>query len=76
MNFAIKYVSASTKLETTMEKIKPFVENLLYEIIIPIMKTTHKDITLFKEDPIEYVRKQLDFSETLFAPKNTVTDLL
>ena len=57
LNFAVKYVSASTKLENTMKMIKPFVENLLYEIIIPLMKPTHKDVTLFKEDAIEYIRK-------------------
>lgn len=76
LNFAIKYVSASTKLDDTMKMIKPFVENLLYEIIIPIMKVTHKDVTLFREDPIEFVRKQYDFTETMFSPKNCVTDLL
>lgn len=40
------------------------------------MLLTHKDVTLFKEDPIEYVRKTFDFTETLFAPKNTAVDLL
>jgi hypothetical protein len=40
------------------------------------MLITHKDITLFKEDPIEYIRKQFDFTETLFAPKNNAVDLL
>ncbi len=40
------------------------------------MLITHKDISLFKEDPIEYVRKQYDFTETLFAPKNNAVDLL
>lgn len=41
-----------------MTKLKPFVERLLYEVIItPIMLITHKDVSLFKEDPIEYIRK-------------------
>jgi hypothetical protein len=40
------------------------------------MLITHKDISLFKEDPIEYIRKQQDFTETLFAPKNSAVDLL
>ena len=40
------------------------------------MYITHKDVTLYKEDPIEFVRKQNDFTETLFSPKNTVVDLL
>lgn len=59
-----------------MEKLKPFIETLLFELIVPIMFITHKDITLYKDDPIEYIRKQNDFSETLFSPKNTVKDLL
>jgi hypothetical protein len=40
------------------------------------MLITEKDISLFQEDPIEYVRKQEDFTETMFMPKNTVIDLL
>jgi hypothetical protein len=59
-----------------MNMLKPYVENLLYETIIPIMLVSHKDVTLYKEDSIEYIRKQLDFTETLFSPKNTVVDLL
>jgi hypothetical protein len=45
-------------MPATMTKLKPFIEKLLYEVIVsPIMLLTHKDISLFKEDPIEYVRK-------------------
>lgn len=57
LNCAIRYVSGCTKLPNTMNILKPFVENLLFETIIPIMLVTHKDVTLFKEDPIEYIRK-------------------
>lgn len=52
-----------------MKILKPFVENLLFETIIPIMLITHKDVVLFKEDPIEYIRKQNDFTDTMFNPK-------
>jgi hypothetical protein len=69
LNFNIKYVSSATKLQNTMEKLKPFIENILYETIMPIMLVTHKDVTLFNEDPVEYIRKQYDFTETLFMPK-------
>jgi hypothetical protein len=42
----------------TMNKLKPFVEKLLYEVVvIPIMMLTHKDVSIFKDDPIEYIRK-------------------
>ena len=37
---------------------------------------THRDVNLFQDDPIEYIRKQEDFSETLYMSRNTVIDLL
>ena len=37
LNFAIKYTSASTKLKNTMEKLKPFIDKILKDIVIPIL---------------------------------------
>jgi hypothetical protein len=76
LNFCIKYVSASTKIERTMTKLKPLMNQILYETVLPIMMVTHSDVQLFNDDPTEYVRKQLDFTETLYMPKNTAIDLL
>lgn len=59
-----------------MKVLLPLVPTILYEIVIPTMMVSHKDITLFKEDSIEFIRKQNDFTESLFSPKNTVVDLL
>lgn len=59
-----------------MKVLYPLVPTLLYEIVVPTMMVTHKDVTLFKEDSIEFIRKQNDFTESLFTPKNTVVDLL
>jgi hypothetical protein len=45
-------------MPVTMTKLKPFVDRLLYEVIIdPIMLITHKDVSLFNENPIEYIKK-------------------
>ena len=76
LNFAIKFVATSTKLPKTMEILKPFVENLLYETILPIMLVTHKDVTLFKDDPIEYIRNQQDFINMMYSAKSSALDLL
>ncbi|CDW76775.1 UNKNOWN [Stylonychia lemnae] len=76
LNFAIKYVQQSSKLPITMTVLYPLVEKVLYDIVIPVMFITQKDIQLFKEDSIEYIRKQNDFTESLFSPKQTVVDLL
>ena len=76
LSFCIKFTSSATKQENTMDKLKPFVENILYDTIIPIMFITEKDMTSFTNDPVEYIRNLYDFTETLFQPKNTVQDLL
>lgn len=76
LNFCMKYVSSATKTETTMTVLKPFIPKILYETLIPIMKQSHADVSLFEEDPTEYVRKQLDFTESIYMPKNTAIDML
>ena len=76
LNFNIKFVSASVKIPKTMSILKPFIESILYDTAIPIMMATQRDIQLFADDPIEYIRKQEDFTETLYMPKNTVIDLV
>ena len=76
LNFNIKFVTASCKIERTMIKLKPFMDNILYETVIPIMLVSHRDMTLFQEDPIEYIRKCEDLIETIYMPKNTCIDLL
>lgn len=39
-----------------MEYLKPYVEDILQNIIIPIMLVTDNDIKTFENDPIEYIR--------------------
>jgi len=76
LNFAIKFISASTRMQNTMEKLKPYVENILYDTVIPIMYITQRDVEQMEDSPIEYIRNLYDFTETLFQPKNQVQDLL
>lgn len=57
LNFVIKLVSQATKVPKTMTKMLPFLENILFETIIPIMIASERDQKLFQEDPIEYIRK-------------------
>ena len=47
LNFVIKMVTASCKIERTMNKLKPFMDNILYETVIPIMLVSHRDMSLF-----------------------------
>jgi len=72
LNFNLKFISKCSQISYTMEKLKPYIEQILYEIIIPIMLVTEKDMDSFTNDPSEFIRNQFDFHETLFQPKNQV----
>lgn len=56
LNYVIKFASHSTKLKNTMEKLKPFVQNILYNVVIPILYVSERDMQSFNNDPIEYIR--------------------
>ena len=76
LNFAIKFTSASTKQQITMDEIKPYVEDILQNIVVPIMFISEQDVESFTNEPIEYIRSQYDFTETMLQPRNQVQDLL
>lgn len=76
LKFSISFISHATKQANTMAVMKPFVDNLLYETIVPLMLITQKDVALFRDDPIEYIRKATDYEETVFNVKNEVVELL
>ena len=76
LNFVIKLVSSATKIKLTMDKMTPFIDNILYETAIPLMLISDRDQQLFYDDPIEYIRKQTDLMETIYLPKVTTVDLV
>ena len=54
----------------------PFMDKILYETIIPLMRISDRDEQLFQDDPIEYIRRQQDLMESVYMPKNTSATLL
>lgn len=76
LNFSFEYVSAATRIAATMEVLKPYVDNLLYDTLVPMLFATEHDVAAITEDPIEFIRKQPEFAETTFSPKSSVPDLL
>jgi len=61
LSFAVKYLTSSTKKQNTMEKLKPFIENLLYETLVPILFITEMDVESFHNNPVDFIRSQYDF---------------
>ena len=55
LNVSIKFIKFATKLDYTMEKLKPHVQDLLYNIILPILYISEQDMETFTDDPKEYI---------------------
>lgn len=57
---SIKFLTQSMTQKDTRMMIKPHIESILFEISLPLFMTTQKDIMTFNQDPVEYVRLQVD----------------
>ena len=53
-----------------MDKFKPYIIDLLFESLIPIMFITEADMENFEINPVEYINKMADFEETMFNSKH------
>ena len=47
LNFALKFLSSSTLHATTMDKLRPYIESIMFENILPIIYITRKDVREF-----------------------------
>ena len=59
-----------------MEKLKPHVQDLLYNVILPILFISEQDVETFTDDPKEYINSQYDFLDTSLSPKAQACELL
>ena len=57
LNYALQFLCIATKIPLTMSIMEPYIENILFETTVPIILVTTNDVYLFKEEPIEYIRK-------------------
>ena len=76
LNFNLKLIRLCFNVPALRAKLIPFVDTILYEIVIPLLVMSNKDIQQFENDPIEYIRSLFDFLESIFMPKNTTIELL
>ena len=55
---SIKVCSASLTFKQAREVINQYVEKILFEISLPLFMTTQQEISIFNDDPVEYIRMQ------------------
>ena len=56
-------------MKQTRLLIKPHIENILFNISLPLFMTSQKDLMTFQQDPIEYVRLQVDHQNEMNVKK-------
>jgi hypothetical protein len=72
---AVKYVQIALKHKKTRNLIKDHIQTILYEITLPMMLLTEHEFELWSENPIEYVRRQVDQSNQ-WNPRGNVLQLI
>jgi len=76
VHYALKYLFYSLRIEKTCEVLKPFLREMLTEILVPMLYFTQQDEETYRNDPEEFVRKEEDFTSILTNNKNTAMDLI
>jgi len=62
LSISLKFIAQSLNYQKTRMMTKPHIESILMDISLPLFICSEKDKKSFAEDPIEYVRLQVDSS--------------
>jgi hypothetical protein len=76
LNHALKYVTYSTKINFMVPVLKQFFNTLLFDVLVPLLYLSERDISLFNEDPIEYIRKNQNFKISFLDNRQSTLDLI
>ncbi|KAM3136652.1 hypothetical protein pb186bvf_011288 [Paramecium bursaria] len=74
--FALKYLFYALKNPHTLALLKPYFQQILFDIALPRMQLTARDANLWQNEPEEYIRRLEDFSVSTYNIKNSANDLL
>lgn len=56
--FAAKFAFYALKAPALFERLNPLLEELLFDVYLPMIFITEKDVQTWKNDPIEYIRRE------------------
>ena len=72
---ALRTVQTAVKFRGTRAQIQDHINSILYEISLPLMMLSESDMILYQENPIEYVRLQVD-AKNPYNYKTTLRQLV
>lgn len=69
---ALKLVSIMLKCKKTRHAIQGHIQSILYEVSLPLMLLTQQEYESWSDNPVEYIRMQVDQSNTFNVKKNVI----
>ena len=75
LNSALRFVASGIKNAKMRRLCTNHIQTILFELTLPMMLVSEKEYSLWNENPIEYVRMQVDFSNP-WNVKRTNQDLI
>lgn len=84
LNYYIKFINQAVKFPSSLEYLKGLqlpngefiIPELITKVITPILCKTPRDQELWTDNPIEYIRKEADLSQTYYSASSASVDLL
>ena len=72
LSHSLSFVSRCYHVKELLEMhLKPFIEKILFEVCIPILKVTQKELNLFEEDPTQYINiPEVEYNDSCMSSKS------
>jgi importin-7 len=77
LNYYIKYTTQAVKFGPTFSLLdENSISHILINVIMPIIYRVKSDDEIWRENPIEFIRKEADLGKAYYSPKSSAIDLL
>jgi len=76
LNYLVKFCTQAIKFQPTCEMLISQVPKLITDIIMPLLCRVPSDETLWKDNPIEFIRKEADLGRAYYSAKSSSIDML
>ena len=77
LNYYLKYACQSVKFLPTFRLFdENSISHLMVNVIMPVLYRVQSDDELWRENPIEFIRKEADLGKAYYSPKSSAIDLL
>lgn len=76
LGYALKVCSQSVKNVKTIKMIYPHCMTLMQDYAVNLVKHTNKDLEDFEYNPIDFIRKMKDVTETFYSCKHSAVEMI